>query len=293
MEPKTLRRRILIGLLLVVVGASACDDPPSKSATSTPRTKEDAITRFAVVGDYGTADQTELDVATQVKRWNDETDIDALVTTGDNAYPYSSFETLDAAWTPFYGWANGEMSVIASLGNHDIEGDGGESTIEFFGLPGSWYQTGINNVDFFALDANRPEDPQQLEWLRESLAQSRATWKVVTFHQPAFSCSAHDGDPRIVEEWVPLFEEFGVDLVLSGHDHNYQRFAVGSTAYVVSGGGGAGLYEIDQCPEGGPPRLAANDQEHHFLAVEASDAEMLIQVIDVQGRALDSFSLRN
>lgn len=79
----------------------------------------------------------------------------------------------------------------------------------------------------------------------------------------------------------------------SSHDHNYQRFTVGSTAYVVSGGGGADLYALDDCPEGSPQRLAANDQEHHFLSVEAADTEMLIQAIDTQGRVLDSFSLPN
>lgn len=288
-----LRRGALIGLLLIVVGTSACESSP-KPVASQPRTSEGAITRFAVVGDYGTADDTELAVAGQIRRWSDENGADALVTTGDNAYPYSTPDTLEDAWTPFYGWADGELTVIASLGNHDIQGDGGRSTVDFFGLPGAWYRSTINSVDFFVLDANRPEESQQTDyWLREALAQSEATWKVVVFHQPAFSCARHDGDPRIVQRWVPVFEEFEVDLVLSGHDHNYQRFMVGSTAYVVSGGGGGELYALDECPEGSPSRLAANDQAHHFLAVEASGTEMLIQAIDAQGRAIDSFSLLN
>lgn len=289
-EPKMLRRGALVGLLLIAVGTSACDPSPTSDASS-PRTVEGATTRFAVVGDYGTADETERDVAAQVKRWSDNEGADALVTTGDNAYPYSTQDTLEDAWTPFYGWAGDELSVIATLGNHDIQDDGGQSTVDFFGMSGPWYQTTINNVDFFVLDANRPEETEQTDWLRESLAQSEAIWKIVVFHQPAFSCSQHDGDPRIVERWVPLFDEFRVDLVLSSHDHNYQRFMVGSTAYVVSGGGGADLYALDECPEGTPPRLAANDEQHHFLGVEASDEEMLVQAIDTQGRVLDAFSV--
>lgn len=291
-EPRMVRRGVLIGLLLVAVGTSACD-PSSTSNASQLRTLEGATTRFAVIGDYGTGDETERDVAAQVKRWSDNEGADALVTTGDNAYPYSTPDALEEVWTPFYGWAEDEISVIATLGNHDIQDDGGQSTVDFFGMSGAWYRTTINNVDFLVLDANRPEGTQQTEWLRASLAQSQAIWKVVVFHQPAFSCSQHDGDPRIVERWVPLFDEFRVDLVLSSHDHNYQRFTVGSTAYVVSGGGGADLYALDDCPEGSPQRLAANDQKHHFLSVEAADTEMLIQVIDTQGRVLDSFSLLN
>lgn len=291
-EPKKGRRGVLIGLLLVAAGASACDPSPTSNA-SQPRTLEGATTRFAVVGDYGTADETEQAVAGQVKRWSEDKNADALVTSGDNAYPYSTPDALEEAWTPFYGWAGDELSVIATLGNHDIQDDGGQSTVDFFGMPGAWYQTTINDVDFFVLDANRPDDSEQTEWLREALARSEATWKVVVFHQPAFSCSLHDGDPRIVEHWVPLFDESSVDLVLSGHDHNYQRFTVGSTAYVVSGGGGADLYELDDCPEESPQRLAANDEQHHFLGVEASDEEMLVQAIDTQGQVLDSFSLPN
>lgn len=292
MELDVAKRGLLLSLALVLLGASSCSSP-SRSGEAPPQSLADAVTRFAVVGDYGSTDETERAVAAQLKTWSDDKDANALVTTGDNAYPYSTPDTLEAAWAPFYGWANDELSVIATLGNHDVQGDGGESTITFFGLADAWYQTTSGNVDFFVLDANRPEEPEQTAWLREALAQSEADWKVVVFHQPAFSCSEHDGDSRIVEQWVPVFEEFGVDLTLSGHDHNYQRFVAGSTTYVVAGGGGAALYGLDECPAGSPPRVAANDQQHHFLGVEASHEEMLVQVIDPQGQVLDTFSLRN
>lgn len=290
--PKTVGRGLLLGVALVGLGAAACTQSPNPVAERS-RSLEGDVTRFAAVGDYGTADDAERAVADQVERWSDERDADALVTTGDNAYPYSTAETLEAAWTPFYGWAEDELSVIAALGNHDIQEDGGQSTVDFFGMPGPWYQQTINNVDFFVLDANRPKDPEQQKWLREALARSEATWKVAVFHQPAFSCAKHDGDPRIVERWVPLFDEFRVDLVLSSHDHNYQRFLVGPTTYVVSGGGGADLYALDECPEGSPPRVDSNDEQHHFLGVEASETEMLVQMIDTRGRVLESFSLPN
>ena len=246
---------------------------------------------MAVIGDYGTANDSEQAVASQVKRWADENDADAIVTTGDNAYPYSNPETLEAAWTSAYGWAD-ELEVIATLGNHDVEDDGGVSTIDYFELPGPWYQETIGNVDVFVLDANQPENPEQTQWLSENLSRSDAAWKVVVFHQPAFSCSLHDGDPLVVEQWVPLLQRSRVNLVLSGHDHNYQRFEVGSTTYLVTGGGGSELYALDGCPEDIPTRLAANDEQHHFLGIQASDEEMRVQAIDAEGTILDSFTLR-
>ena len=250
-----------------------------------------SLGRRSVIGDYGTANDSEQAVSSQVKWWADQNDADALVTTGDNAYPYSNPETLEAAWTPAYGWAD-ELEVIATLGNHDVEDDGGVSTIDYFELPGPWYQETIGNVDVFVLDANQPENPEQTQWLSENLSRSDAAWKVVVFHQPAFSCSLHDGDPLVVEQWVPLLQRSRVNLVLSGHDHNYQRFEVGSTTYLVTGGGGSELYALDGCPEDIPTRLAANDEQHHFLGIQASDEEMRVQAIDAEGTILDSFTLR-
>jgi 3',5'-cyclic AMP phosphodiesterase CpdA len=291
MRMKALRSTtVLLVAASAAIGLAACNLSPQASEIASSGHSE-WTTGMAVIGDYGTANDSEQAVASQVKRWADQNDADALVTTGDNAYPYSNPETLEAAWTPAYGWAD-ELEVIATLGNHDVEDDGGVSTIDYFELPGPWYQETIGNVDVFVLDANQPENPEQTQWLSENLSRSDAAWKVVVFHQPAFSCSLHDSDPRVVEQWVPPLERFEVDLVLSGHEHNYQRFEAGSTTYLVTGGGGSELYELDGCPEGVPTRLAANDDAHHFLGIQVSDEEMRVQAIDTEGKILDSFSLR-
>jgi predicted MPP superfamily phosphohydrolase len=225
-------------------------------------------------------------------RWTISAGAGAIVTTGDNAYPFSTAPNLEEAWAPAYGWSNGRLSVIATLGNHDVVVDRGKSTIGYFNLPGPWYSATMKNVDFFVLDANRPEDPSQEAWLTDALARSHNRWKVAVFHQPAFSCSMHDGDPRIVQRWVPLFQKYGVDLVLSGHDHNYQRFALDSTPYVVTGGAGSDLYKLDECPPDGPQRIAANDQLHHFLGIQASATQMNVEAIDADGKVFDSFSIK-
>jgi len=91
-----------------------------------------------------------------------------------------------------------------------------------------------------------------------ALARSAARWKVAVFHQPAYSCGTHGSSPEVQREWVRLFQRSGVDLVLNGHDHDYQRFApIGGVTYVVTGGG-AELYEVGDCPAGTPhsPRFS-------------------------------------
>jgi acid phosphatase len=144
----------------------------------------------------------------------------------------------------------------------------------------------------FVLDANDPENPDQSAWLQGALAASSATWKIVVFHQPAYSCAEHDGDPRVEELWAPIFQQAGVQLVLNGHDHDYQRFGpVGPTTYVVTGGGGAGLYPLDACPADYPAQVAGDDEHHHFVTVQEEGAQLRVQAISDTGQVIDEFLL--
>ena len=84
-----------------------------------------------------------------------------------------------------------------------------------------------------------------------------------------------------------MFAAAGVDLVLSGHDHNYQRFAgVDGVTYVVTGGGGAGLYPMRPCLPGNPAP-AASAVAHHFTEVEAGSEGLRIRAVAPGGAELD------
>lgn len=88
------------------------------------------------------------------------------------------------------------------------------------------YSFDYGNVHFVSLDANdyvNPLDPELIEWLRNDLRYSKADWKIVTYHHPAFNSSPKHYDYQIMRLLSPLLEEQGVDLVLAGHVHNYQR----------------------------------------------------------------------
>ncbi len=112
---------------------------------------------------------------------------------------------------------------------------------------------------------------------------------IAVFHQPAVSCSRHGATADVVEAWVDRFESAGVDLVLQGHDHNYQHFVVGSVYYVVSGGGGRDLYEVTECPGG----LTSIVQvaEHHFLMIERRGDVVAVAALRANATLLDRFEI--
>lgn len=151
---------------------------------------------------------------------------------------------------------------MTTLGNHEVEAGNGEtgynSYLTRFDLPdnglrgyqGRWYSYRVGSVLFVSLDANEVvfqngggtfvgtgdalyvtgySDGAQVRWLRRTLAAARLDqgidWIVAFYHQPALSSSSSGSgsDGGIREAFLPLFDEFGVDLVLTGHDHDYER----------------------------------------------------------------------
>ena len=293
-----LARRVsvaLVALAIVLAGCTSEGDEPSDLArpTASPSPRTAGSFKFAVIGDFGVGGEDEDEVAAAVHDWMTDHDADALVTTGDNIYPSGEPEDFEEAWHEPYGWVADEgLPVIASLGNHDIEEDGGAAVMDLFGMPDRWYSVLLGRAEIFVLDANDIGSAEQLGWMTAALTASEATWKIVVFHQAAYSCSEHDGTPEVQSAWVPLFKVAGVDLVLNGHDHVYQRFAPkGPTTYVVTGGGGNRLYRLDECPDDYPPRVAGDDDSHHFVAVSGSGGGIDVQAIASDGRVLDEFTI--
>jgi len=137
------------------------------------------------------------------------------------------------------------------------------------------------------LDSTQIGSEEQLQFLTDTLAASdRAT--IVAVHHPPYSCGLHDESETVQNTLLPRFDD-DVFLVLSGHEHNYQRFQDGDVTYVVTGGGGAGLTDLDTC-SGDPPERSSGESTHHFMALEQRDA-VVVSVIDVNGNTLDTWSM--
>ena len=246
-----------------------------------------ADTGILAVGDFGVGGQTERRMGTAMRRYASTHLTQALVTLGDNDYPDSP-SAFHRNWVESFGWAaRRRLRIAGTLGNHDVETNGGRYEFDELRMPGRYYHRRVGDVALFLLDSNRV-DAAQTTWLRRALRRSRARWKVAVFHHPPFTCGGHSGAKDVAARWIPLFQRFGVDLVLSGHDHNYQRFAKrGGVTYVVHGGGGQGLYRLHRCPASYPRRVVARGV-HGFVYVRASAGVLVVRAARPSGRSVDT-----
>ncbi|WP_181407553.1 metallophosphoesterase family protein [Nocardioides sambongensis] len=142
----------------------------------------------------------------------------------------------DAQWGQWFagmGEHLAQTQTVTTLGNHELTIDPTASQYRaHYEYPRNgpitqrelvWY-TDYQDVRFISLNGNAPlGGPDQAIWLKRLLADNPNTWTVVTFHQPMFSNT--DGRDNIATRtlWLPIFEKYGVDLVLQGHDHTYAR----------------------------------------------------------------------
>jgi predicted phosphodiesterase len=148
-------------------------------------------------------------------------------------------------------------------GNHDDEEDQ-DWFSEYFSLPNNelWYAFTYGNVLFIGLDTNvfDSESPAydadlaeaQNNWLEEQLSSASCDlWKIVYFHKPPFTAgSVHENNQYVIEHWFPLFRQYGVNIVFSGHTHAYEHYydsyydTVSGTHYLVAGGGTSYYHDV-------------------------------------------------
>ncbi len=209
-----------------------------------------AVTRFAVIGDYGSGDQHEADVAALVNGWNP----DFIITVGDNNYPDGEASTIDRnigqyyhqyiyPYVGVYGVGASENRFFPTLGNRDYENNLGYPTqpyIDYFTLPNNerYYTTIQGPVELFALDSDAREpdgnrsDSIQAQWLEARLDESTAPWKIVFFHHTPYSSRSATAKMR----WP--FSKWGATAVLAGHSHVYERIMKNGFPYMTNGLGG-------------------------------------------------------
>ena len=268
--------------------------PPIPSETPIPQ-----IVRFAVIGDYGSGKQPEADVAALVKSWNP----DLIITTGDNNYPDGTAETIDshigqffhefiAPYIGSYGEGGQENRFFPSLGNHDWHSKGAQPYLDYFTLPGNerYYDFSYGPVHFYALDSDSREPDgvgrtsQQAVWLQNQLAVSTSPWNIVYFHHAPYSSGMH-GDV----DWMQWpFAEWGADVVLSGHDHTYERILRDGITYFVNGLGGKSKYSFFGVIDGSQMRY---NQDYGAMLVEASENAIRFQFINRLNEVIDTFEI--
>ena len=275
-----MRRSLLFVLLLLVLAVSAL------VAQDLTLPMKNGSVKFAVIGDTGTGDKHQLAVAKQLTATRAKFPFEFVVMVGDNIYGGNSAKDYDRKFAlPYKPLLDDGIKFYAALGNHD---DPSERYYKPFNMNGERYYTfkPADGVRFFALDSNYM-DEKQLKWLDDQLATSGSEWKIAFFHHPPYSSGeTHGSDEALRTQLEPRFVKAGVNVVLTGHEHFYERVKPQKgIAYFITGSS-AKLREGNIAPT----ELTAKgfDSGYTFMIVEVVGDDMYYQAITDTGKTIDS-----
>ena len=280
---------------------------------------DDAVVRFAAIGDFGGGTEEQVRVRDQIIAVHERDGIDLILTTGDNAYASGTHVEWQTNVFDVYRELFAEIPFMATIGNHDNKTDEAGPYLDDLFLPRQallerdqerYYSIDWGPLHFVGLDTERalddmlpglldPElkDPAQQDgWFRADMEANERPWRIAAFHQPTYSnTDGRSPELRMRQAFVPMFEEFGVQLVLQGHNHLYERYHPikqdlitttedGGVVYIVTGGGGKSLYEED--PNGDPWQVTYAEV-YHFVYGVIDGCTMTLTAIDIEGVEFD------
>ena len=239
--------------------------------------------RFLVLGDAGTGDREQYDVANQMLRYGRVFPFTFAIMLGDNLYGSERPQDFDKKFMrPYKALLDADVEFHAALGNHD---DPNQRYFKPFHLDGNRYRTfKKGNVRFFVIDSNYL-DPEQVKWLERELSASGSDWKIAYFHHPLYTTARRGPEVELRAVLEPLFVKHGVDIVFTGHEHIYERLQPQKGIYHFTVGGAAKLRKGDTRP--GPLIAARYDRDRSFLLAEIAGDSLYFQAISRKGATVD------
>ncbi|HZM71402.1 MAG TPA: metallophosphoesterase family protein, partial [Candidatus Cryosericum sp.] len=215
--------------------------------TTSPPAGTARPTRVWVIGDAGTASSSQRSVRDAYSRFNQGGRTDLWLMLGDNAYSDGTDGQYQSAVFSMYPEMLRTAVVWPTLGNHDAHSaDSGTQSgpyYSIFTLPKrgeagglasgteAYYSFDYGNIHFICLDSadsNRSTSGAMLKWLQADLTATDQNWIIAYWHHPPYSKGSHNSDSeselvQMRQNALPILEQGGVDLVLSGHSHSYER----------------------------------------------------------------------
>lgn len=271
-----------------------------------PTTTRDVT--FLAFGDSGSASTEQYDLGAQMAT----EDVDLVVHTGDIIYPtggfpYAETEYNNRFFKPYEDFLD-STPIFPAAGNHDagslflpyqtafyLPDNGGPALTDELYYSFEWGDAKfvvIETTATFQVPIGR-----HMNWLIDELQNNQRKWLIVVLHHPFYS--AESGNPYLASIYQPLFEHNGVDLVLSGHDHNYERSlpirryntdpTYPGLVHITTGGGGKGPLDY-------PAPVATSDviaSAYHYTKIRISGDWLYCDAVGLGGQLLDSFALRN
>ncbi|QEG22917.1 metallophosphoesterase [Mariniblastus fucicola] len=290
---------------------SNCGDEQIDSGLLTFKTavKESQPFKFAVIGDTESRPHVNDRLAKLI--WSERPNF--LINLGD---------LTDAGKEPHrYEWTHeyfiGMNQLTSRVPVFAVPGNGEDDLYWYnhyhdYPEPEGFYKFRFGDAAFFMLDSNQRKEEfvpggKQYEWLKKELAACDAKWKFACHHHAAYTGEEDDygdtwkegttfGDPA-VQKIVPLYEEFGVDMVMFGHLHLYERshpmkggqvdFAAG-TIHLLAGGGGGNIEDFAPTPTFFSAKV---HRGHHYVIIESQNNTLTMRMYDTNGAIRDSLVL--
>lgn len=247
---------------------------------------KDGSVRFAIIGDTGTGSSQQYQVGTMMEKYHAIFPFAFVVMLGDNMYGGEKPKDYQTKFELAYQkLLDNKVKFYASLGNHD---EATQVNYEPFNMNGKeFYRFTKGNVAFYALNSTYM-DKRQIDWLEGELAKDTSKWKICFFHHPPYSSGGKHGSEKQLREIVePIFVKHGVNVVLTGHDHFYERIKPQKGIYYFVSGGGGKLRKGD-VKINSPLTAKAFDTDLHFMIAEVVDDSLYFQVISRTGETVDS-----
>ena len=256
--------------------------------------------RFAAIGDNGSGGRQAMAVADAMAETYRRSPFGLVALLGDICY-YGNFEDRydEVFRQPMGPLLDAGVGFELAIGNHDAalrHSDEGieeiEAELRLLGTPSRYYMTTHGPADIFYLDSSvpgvfGPESSTQWEWLDDTLASATSQWKIVALHHPLYSSGRHGSTVGARERLEPILARRKVDLVLAGHDHDYERtHPQHGVTHVVSGGG------CKTTSVGRSRFTAAAASLLQFLLVDIDGDRLTGRCVAVDGTTPDTFEIR-
>lgn len=230
--------------------------------------------------------------------------IDGTVfTAGDNTYPAGTEQTYRECFGA--SWGRNLERIRPAPGNHDWETGSLDAYLDYFGAAATneagdpWYAYELGTWQVIVLDSDCARvdgcgpDTRQGRWLANALATSDARCTLAIWHHPRFSSGSHGSDPSVGPFWDALYAA-GADVIVNGHEHDYERFAPMTPAgdedreqglrQFIVGTGGVELRDFGDPAPNSELRLAVS---HGVIAFTLRDGGYDWEWIPTQGNVAD------
>jgi len=256
-----------------------------------PAAGSGAPIRLVAFGDMGWRSGDQAAVLAQMSR----VEFDLALMAGDTAYPEGRLAEFEHNLFPVYAPLMRSAPFFPASGNHEYLTAAAAPFRQVFSLPENggpegrerWYSFDWGDLHVVVLDSERLV-PAQTRWLEADLAGTRAPWVIALFHRAVFSSGVHGPDLPTRAAFVPTLTRYRVPLVITGHEHDYERLhPPGGVTYVVTGGGGRGTRLV----HAGGQYSGFAAQVAHFVYIVIERDRLRLWAVDASGQTFDTATL--